>query len=151
MTWLWQCKQAGLSQRTEELGTREDELGMCGEGDVILLFLASMFLSTILEQPKGGGLAGWVSHVFWVFDGTQWDECLSRFSEQLGWGHLGWWRKGTCSPVEKTGNGFHVTPRVALSVVGRSLIGWFQYWNSFLWRCWARQVVIAAARKSGGC
>lgn len=64
--------QASWHQRQDcELGTREGERDMCGEGDAILLFLVSVFLSSTPEPPKGEGLAGWVSHGFGAFDGTR--------------------------------------------------------------------------------
>lgn len=93
-------------------------------GEVATLFLTSVFLSSIPEQPKGGGLTG---QLFMCFEPSRVlsdMDAMSRFSEQLGQGHLGWWRKGTCSPVEKTRNGVCVTPGEALSVAGGSLIGW---------------------------
>lgn len=52
----------------QECGARNRERGVCVYGgagrEIMTSSRVSVFLSSIPEQPKGGGLTGEVSHVF---------------------------------------------------------------------------------------
>lgn len=78
-----------------------------GLGSGSFHFLPALFSGGLFQRPVKP------QHHCWVSCGLP-----GRFSEPLGGGHLGWQRTW-----KKTRNGFHVTPRVVLSVACWPLIG----------------------------